>query len=190
MKICIFPGTFNPIHLGHIKMAEYVLSNYNFEKIIFIPSYLPPHKEIDSRLANHRYNMVKLALDSNPKFEISDIEYKSETKSYSLITVKKIIEQCGIKNRLYFIIGTDAFIKIESWYKADELKPLVHFIVFPRKGDDIVELDNLREKGWDFEITNMDYVDISSTEIRAGKEVNKVNTNVEAYIKENELYKS
>ena len=190
MNICIFPGTFNPIHLGHIKMAEYVLSNYNFEKIIFIPSYLPPHKEIDSRLANHRYNMVKLALDSNPKFEISDIEYKSETKSYSLITVKKIIEQFDIKNRLNFIIGTDAFIKIESWYKAEELKGLVHFIVFPRAGDDILKINELKEKGWDFEITNMNYVKISSTDIRTGKSSKDIDINVEAYIKENELYKS
>ena len=93
MSICIFPGTFNPIHNAHIKMAEFAVKNYNFEKIIFIPSYIPPHKEVDKVLAKHRYNMVKLAIANNPKFVISDIEYMSEGKSYSLITVKKIIEQ-------------------------------------------------------------------------------------------------
>lgn len=182
MTICIFPGTFNPIHEGHLKMAQYALKKYNFEKIIFIPSYLPPHKEIHSGLAQHRYKMVELAIKNNPKFKISDIEYQSEGKSYSLITVQKIIEQYNIKDRLNFIIGTDAFAKIDTWYKANELKELVHFIVFPRKGDSI---ENLTD--WDYEITDMEMVDISSTSIRNGKTNDIIN--VEGYIKNNGLYK-
>ncbi len=181
MSICIFPGTFNPIHDGHLKMAEYALEKYNFEKIIFIPAYLPPHKEIDAELAKHRYKMVELAIQGNPKFEISDIEYLSEGKSYSLITVQKIIEQYCIKDRLNFIIGTDAFAKIESWYKPNELKKLVHFIVFPRRGDIIENKDD-----WDYELTKMEMIDISSTDIRNG--INK-KTSVEGYIKEHGLYK-
>ena len=180
MSICIFPGTFNPIHDGHIKMAEFALEKYNFEKIIFIPSYIPPHKNINNELANHRYEMVKIAIKSNPQFEISDIEYKSSEKSYSLITVKKIIEQYSIKGRLNFIIGTDAFAKIDSWYKAEELKELVHFIVFPRRG---VTIEN--KEAWDYELTKMDYIDVSSTEIRNGK---IISTMVEGYIKKNGLY--
>ncbi|MBQ7763963.1 nicotinate (nicotinamide) nucleotide adenylyltransferase [bacterium] len=181
MTICIFPGTFNPIHEGHLKMAEFALEKFKFEKIIFIPAYIPPHKEIDSSLSEHRYNMVKLAIEKNPKFEISDIEYKNEGKSYSLITVKKIMEQYCIKDRLNFIIGTDAFAKIESWYKAEDLKKLVHFIVFPRKGDEINGF-----KDWDWELTDMNYIDISSTEIREGVKKNK---DLEGYIKKYGLYK-
>ena len=181
MSICIFPGSFNPIHEGHLKMAKYALEKYGFEKIIFIPAYLPPHKDIDKNLAKHRYRMVELAISKNPKFEISDIEYQSEGKSYSLITVQKIIEQYKIEGRLNFIIGTDAFAKINSWYKPEELKNLVHFIVFPRRGDEISGLED-----WDYEITEMDFVDISSTEIRSGK-YNNIN-GVEDYIKSNGLY--
>ena len=181
MSICIFPGTFNPIHEGHLKMAKFALEKYQFDKIIFIPSYIPPHKIIDKNLASHRFEMTKLAIKNNPKFEVSDIEYKLEGKSYSLITVKKIIEQYDIKGRLNFIIGTDAFAKIETWYKAEELKPLVHFIVFPRRGD-VIE----NKETWDYEIVDMDYVDISSTEIRKGL---KTITKIEGYIKENGLYK-
>ena len=181
MSICIFPGTFNPIHDGHIRMAEYALKKYGFEKIIFIPAYIPPHKEIDKNLAIHRYKMVQNAIKTNSKFEISDIEYKSEGKSYSLITVKKIIEQYCINSRLNFIIGTDAFAKIDSWYKSDELKELVHFIVFPRKEGDIEVISN----GWDYELADMELIDISSTEIR---EWLKKNTIVEGYIKEHGLY--
>lgn len=180
MSICIFPGTFNPIHNGHIKMAEFALEKYGFEKIIFIPAYIPPHKEINRELAAHRYEMVKLAIKNNSKFEISNVEYESSEKSYSLITVKKIIEQYRINGRLNFIIGTDAFDKIDSWYKADELKNLVHFIVFPRRGDIIKD-----KESWDYELTDMNFIDVSSTEIRNGI---KKDTSVEGYIKENGLY--
>ena len=135
MTICVFPGTFNPIHTAHLGMARFALEKYGFEKIIFIPSYIPPHKLVDSNLAKHRYNMVKLATENNRRFEVSDIEYKSEGKSYTLITVKKIKELYNIDGRLNFIIGTDAFKNIKTWYKADELKELVHFLVFPRNND-------------------------------------------------------
>lgn len=181
MSICIFPGTFNPIHRGHVAMAEFAIKNFDFEKIIFIPSFIPPHKDIDRNLAQHRYNMVKLAISDNPKFEISDIEYKNEGKSYSLITVKKIIQTYSIKGKLNFIIGTDAFAKIDSWYKAEELKQLVHFLVFPRG------VNVINKTGWDYELMNMEFIDISSTGIREyGCGTCK---KIEEYIKENGLYK-
>lgn len=187
MSICIFPGTFNPIHNGHLKMAEFVLKNYNFEKIIFIPAYLPPHKQIEGKLAEHRYKMVEIATSDNPKFEVSDIEYKRNEPSYSLITVKKIIEQYSINGRLSFIMGTDSFVKLNSWYKSEELKPLVHFIVFPRRGDGNEEIyQKFKTDGWDFEITTMDYEDISSTQIRSGAK--GIDNKVEDYIKKNGLY--
>ena len=183
MSICIFPGTFNPIHYGHLKMAEFALDKYKFEKIIFIPSYLPPHKEINKDLASHRYKMVELAIKNNPNFEISDVEYKSEGKSYSIITVKKIIEQYRINTRLNFIIGTDAFNKIDTWCQAEELKELVHFIVFDR-GE---KLDNI-SSGWDYELADLEFLDISSTGIRGGQTPDTIKA-VEEYIKEHGLYK-
>lgn len=182
MSICIFPGTFNPIHYGHLKMAEFALENFNLEKIIFIPSYLPPHKEINKDLASHRYKMVELAIKDNPKFEISDVEYKSEGKSYSIITVKKIIEQYNLKTRLNFIIGTDAFNKIDTWCQAEELKKLVHFIVFNR-GE---EINNISE-GWDYELADLKFLDVSSTSIRSGQVVDTIKE-VEDYIKNHGLY--
>ena len=184
MTICIFPGTFNPIHTAHLAMARFALEKYGFEKIIFIPSYIPPHKEISSNLAQHRYNMVKLAIANNPNFEISDIEYKSEGKSYTLITVKKIRETYGIKNRLNMIIGTDAFKNIKSWYKSDELKNLVRFIVFPR-GEDQIKPEDF--EGYSFELVDMNKINISSTEYREQR-INGITKEVEDYITENELY--
>ena len=180
LSICIFPGTFNPIHQAHIRMAEFALSYYGFEKIIFIPSYIPPHKNVVQDLVMHRYNMVKIAIADNPKFEISDIEYLSEGKSYSLITVQKILEQYRINGKLNFIIGTDAFDKIDTWYHADELRELVHFIVFPRG------ISSCTKDGWDYEIAPMSFIDISSTDIR--KKHNDTIKEVKDYIEKYELY--
>ena len=182
LSICIFPGTFNPIHQAHIRIAEFALSYYGFEKIIFIPSYIPPHKNVVQDLVMHRYNMVKIAIADNPKFEISDIEYLSEGKSYSLITVQKILEQYRINGKLNFIIGTDAFDKIESWYKAEELKNLVHFIVFPR-GVVINKKD-----GFDYEMAPLAFFDISSTDVRNNHD-NDTISKVKDYIEENGLYR-
>lgn len=189
MNICVFAGTFNPIHNAHIKMAEFALEKFGFDKIIFIPSFIPPHKEIDANLSQHRLNMVKLAISNNPKFEISDIEYKLGGKSYSICTVKQILEQYNIKGRLNFIIGTDAFSKLKSWYHSDELKDLVHFIVFPRRGDGNEDMyKEFKNNGWDFEVVNSVLMDISSTEIRKRKKYD-INKEVKDYIEVNELYK-
>ena len=184
MNICIFPGTFNPIHAGHLKMADFALKEFGFDKIVFIPAYIPPHKDINKNLALHRYNMVKLAIAENSKFAISDIEYRSEGKSYSLITVKKIIEEYNLKNKLNFIIGTDAFKNIKTWFHTEELSKLVHFIVFPR-GEDIINTEDFND--YSFEIVNMPKVDLSSTVLRA-KHGAGCNKKVEEYIKLNGLY--
>ena len=180
MKLCIYSGTFNPIHRAHLQVADYVSKNYDFDKILFIPAFKPPHKDYDPKMSFHRFNMVKLATAHNPKLEVSDIEYKKEGKSYSLITVKEIIEQYNIPGKLNFLIGTDAFAKINSWYKADELKQLVHFIVFPRG----IEINDKAD--WDYEIAPMDFFDISSTEIREKR--NDSIKEVKDYIEKNDLY--
>ena len=184
MTICIFPGTFNPIHMGHLMMAQFAVKKFGFEKIIFIPAYLPPHKDVNSNLAKHRYNMVKLATAKNFRFSVSDIEYKSEGKSYTLITVKKIREQYGMYDRLNMIIGTDAFKNIKSWYKTEELKDLVHFIVFPR-GNDIIKPDEFND--YDYELVDCRKFDVSSTEIRNEKGTEEIGE-VKEYIAENKLY--
>lgn len=180
MNICIFPGTFNPIHQAHIRVAEFALDFYKFDKIIFIPAFIPPHKKIDLNLAKHRFNMVKLATKDNAKFEVSDIEYMNQGKSYSLLTVKEIMKQYNIKGKINFIIGTDAFDNIDNWYKANELRSLVHFIVFPR-GVNISE-----KKLWDYEIAPMEFLDISSTKIR--KTHDDAIKDVKDYIEQNDLY--
>lgn len=184
MTICVFPGTFNPIHIAHLRIAQFAVQKYGFEKVIFIPSYIPPHKTVDSNLAKHRYNMVKLAVERNLRFGVSDIEYKSEGKSYTLITVKKIREMYNIDGRLNFIIGTDAYKNIKTWYKADELKDLVHFIVFSR-GEDVINPEDF--EGYDYELADCRRFDVSSTDIRV-EHKDEITKEVKEYIFENGLY--
>ena len=184
MNICIFSGTFNPIHEAHIRVAEFALNNYGFDKIIFIPAFIPPHKDINPELAKHRFEMVKLATAYNDKFEVSDIEYvlgQNGEKSYSLNTVKKIRELYNINEKLNFLIGTDALEKIESWYRTEELSKLVHFIVFPR-GVKLTPKPN-----YDYELANMSFWDISSTDLRTHRE-NTTLKEVKEYIKNHGLY--
>lgn len=184
MNICIFPGTFNPIHEAHLNVANFALKNFAFDKIIFIPAYIPPHKEINKNIAFHRLKMVQLATAFNPRFEVSDIEFNAEEKSYTLNTVKKIKEIYKINGKVNMLIGTDAFINIKSWYKVEELSELVHFIVFPRGVD--ININDFKE--YDYELTTMKYLPISSTELRNGKFRDKINNEVREYIKQNDLY--
>ncbi len=194
MKLCVFQGTFNPIHKVHLKVAEFALNYYHFDKILFIPAYLPPHKEVDKNLAQHRFNMVKLAIQENDKFDISDIEYKRNGRSYTYLTILELKKLYKITNKINFLIGTDAFEKIDTWYETDKLKEHLHFIVFPRcKNFNESDFDKFKVMGYDFEFAPMDYIDVSSTEVRDNinhqKSVEELEIpKVVEYIKENGLY--
>ncbi len=195
MELCIFSGTFNPIHNGHLYMAEYVIKNFGISKILFIPAFVPPFKNTAPELAKHRYKMVELAIKNNPDFEISDIEFRHSGKSYTYLTIKELYERYKIDGKINFIIGTDAFESLDKWYKSEELRKMIRFIVFVRKNDfDSSKYDIMKTKGYDFKFANMQFNDISSTEIRERIKNNKELTGllpaeVERYIKENGLYK-
>ena len=195
MKLCVYCGTFNPIHNAHIQVARYIKEHYNFDKIIFIPAYKPPHK--DTALSEHRFNMVKLAIQNIDGFEISDIEYKSEENSYTFNTLTKLYEiYPNIEGKINFIIGTDAFRNIKSWYNTDGLKQQAKFIVFKRETEfDSHDFDILKDDGYDFEFAQKPFEDISSTNLREcvkeGKSIKDlVPEAVYNYIKKNGLYKN
>ena len=194
MKLCVFAGTFNPIHNAHIMMAKYILNNFDFDKFLFIPAYIPPHKDYDRDMCVHRLNMVKLAIEDVPEFEVSDIEFLREGKSYTYLTINELYKKYNVEGKINFIIGTDAFENIESWYEAEKLKELLDFIVFVRD-DDVVNFDYLSERGYRYKFAHMDFVDISSTMIRNLIENNEEISNlvpakVEEYIRENGLYRN
>ena len=139
--------------------------------------------------------MVKLAIDGNDKFEVSDIEFKREGKSYTYITICELKEIYNINGRINFTIGTDAFKYINSWYEFDKLKKLVKFIVFVREDNfNPSEYDYLKQQGVEFEFETLSYEDISSTQLRNLIKNNQdiseyVPKKVEEYIVNNGLYK-
>lgn len=195
MRLCVFQGTFNPIHKVHLEVAKFAKEYYNFERILFIPAYIPPHKSVDKNLALHRFNMVKLAISEYNGFDISDIEYKREGNSYTYNTILELRKAYNITDeKINFLIGTDAFIKIRTWYKTDKLKELIHFIVFKRTNEfNKDDFNELRGFGYDFEFAPMNYIDVSSTRLREnlgnGISINDMELpKIREYIKEHGLY--
>ena len=195
MKLCVFQGTFNPIHNAHLRVAKYVRENFDYDKILFIPAFKPPHKDYDENLSNHRLEMVKLAVENLDGLEVSDIEYKREGLSYTYLTIQELYKQYDIEGKIGFIIGTDAFEQLPQWYETDKLKTLIDFILFKRS-DTINEntLALLSKRGYKFNMTDIDFLDISSTDIRNRIMVHKSVDNllpkrVLEYIDKNELYR-
>src|SRR5574344_665663 len=171
MKLCLFQGTFDPIHNAHINLCEYVKQKFDFDKILVIPASVPPHKYTDLSMSAHRLKMAQLAVMDKEYLEVSDIEFLREGKSYTFLTVQELYKNYDIEGKISFIIGTDAFAKIETWYETDKLKNLVDFILFKREDEkdfvkDATNLQNLKEKGYNYTMMKMPFLDISSTQIR------------------------
>lgn len=171
MKLCLFQGTFNPIHNAHLKICEYAKKNFDFDKILLIPAARPPHKNYDESFSLHRLNMAEIAAKNIDYIEVSDIEYQRDNLSYTVPTVEEIYEKYPVEGMINFIIGTDAFKNIESWYESEKLKNLVDFILFVREDEqslkeDETYLQKLKGKGYNYRMMNMPFVDISSTQIR------------------------
>ena len=189
---CYYFGTFNPVHLGHIKTAKDIISYLGFDKVVFVPVFAPCHKEVLTDSVD-RLNMLKLIEDD--KLTVSDIEFKLPKPSYSYRTVMEILKGKKKGEKVNYIIGFDAFINIEKWKNPEYLKENVHFIVLKRNGENRLEIEKLYNKGFDFEITDsISTIDVSSTEIRnkvkMGRDITGlVDENVKRYIEKNELYK-
>jgi len=129
----LFGGTFNPIHLGHLRGAEEIREAFCLQEVIFVPAAFPPHKVTETIIeAHHRLEMVKLAVQKNPYFSTSDVELRRPGKSYSIDTIRYFRERSP--NSLFFILGSDAFVEIETWKDFQHLFSLCNFIVMTRPG--------------------------------------------------------
>lgn len=196
MRLCVFQGTFNPIHNAHIAMANHIKRFGEYDTVLFIPAYKPPHKEIDDAMSNHRFKMVKQAISGESFFNISNIEFQNEKFSYTYVTISELYKRYRVDDKIGFIIGFDAFREITEWYEADKLKDLVHFIVFAREGEvDKDRLALLHYKGYKFSVATMQPLEISSTMVRERLEQGQsiaglVPSVVVEYIRENGLYKN
>jgi nicotinate-nucleotide adenylyltransferase len=146
-RIGILGGTFNPIHYGHLAAAEEVRERLNLDRVLFIPSFHPPHKqEDDVPSAAHRMEMFRIATMQNAAFEPSDIEITRGGKSYTIDTIETF-KRTHPDAELYFITGVDSFLDIQTWNRWERLLSLCTFVVLSRPGyrfADLLKIDFLR----------------------------------------------
>jgi len=164
MKVGLFGGSFNPPHLAHLIVAELVREQFGLDQVLWIPALIPPHKR-ESRLASaeHRLEMTRLAVASNPAFAVSDLELRRSGVSYTVDTVRTL--QTANPSVSYFlIIGGDSFRGFSSWYRPQEILERVPLIVYERGGRARAEMDTSLKGRVCF--ADAPRIDISSTAIR------------------------
>ncbi len=197
-KYGIFGGSFNPIHYGHLMICEYIKEEMGLDKVIFIPTGNPPHKDLELS-AKDRYEMVRLAISPNPDFEISDIETTRVKKSYTVDTIREL-KKIYKEEKLYFLIGLDSLFQLKTWMKIGDLSQEIEFVVALRPGyldrEEInKEIDFLRENfGTKINLIKTPLYEISSTDlrdrIREGKSLRYlIPKKVLDYIEESGFYK-
>ena len=143
MKIGILGGTFDPIHLGHLRTAEEVGENLGLEQVFLIPSASPPHKTNNSVTPfQHRLAMTRMAARTSPLLEALDIEGKRPGLSYTIETLKEIRQMYSPEPELFFILGNDAFLEIETWREYRKLFDYAHFIIIRRAGHEAGMFDS------------------------------------------------
>jgi len=199
MKIGILGGTFDPVHFGHLSIAKQAIEELALDKLIVVPSKLQPFKlDVLVTIGMHRIEMLKLAFDGFEKVTISDYELTKNEVSYTINTLQAFKKKYP-DSELWFLLGTDSFLKIEIWKNAKDLLTQFNLIVGARPGYKNKELDiqiKHLEKTYGTEIYKLsnEKFDISSTDIRTsinqGKAIDKyVPLAVERYITEYALYK-
>jgi len=167
-NIAIMGGTFDPIHYGHLTIAQCAYHHFDLDKVIFIPSGMPPHKA-DRKVASavDRYNMTRLAVENNPHFTVSSYEIDKAGFSYTVDTIK-YFKGIYYDSKLYFIVGSDALLEMHKWKSPDEIFEMCEVISATRPGyelrkSDLGTLDCFLNKINLFEVPALD---ISSTDIR------------------------
>jgi nicotinate-nucleotide adenylyltransferase len=132
MRIGILGGTFNPVHIAHLRIAEEVRERFDLERVIFVPASTPPHKPLAGDLPfDMRHRMVELAIAGNPSFTVSDIEGLREGKSYSIDTIHALREEFP-GDELFFVIGSDSFLDIGTWLRYESIFALCNIVVVER----------------------------------------------------------
>ncbi len=133
MRIGLFGGSFDPVHQGHLLAAEGAQKALNLDRVLWIVSGIPPHKGPPSRVSpEDRFNLVTLAIQGNPHFEVSRVELDSPSPSYTIDTVRRLQAQGAPAAQWFFLIGSDNARELACWKSFDQLKTLVRFAVIPR----------------------------------------------------------
>ena len=198
MNIGVLGGTFDPIHMGHLIIAEEVRARLDLAEVLFIPAgqpWLKPNNAISP--AQHRVEMVRLAISDEPSFKISTMEIERPGPSYTVDTIIELSGQIGAGDKLFFILGWDNLIQLPRWHEPSRLVKLCRLVPVPRVGHPSPDLDSLETAipGLAQSLIMLDtpQIEISSSEIRErvarGLSIHQlVPEPVERYIREHRLY--
>jgi len=160
MKIGILGGTFNPVHIGHLILAEEAREKLGLDKIFFVPANIPPHKDNGNIAeAGIRLKMLKLAIKANKHFGVSDAEIKRQGRSYTIDTIREFKERYP-QDEMYFIIGSDLLKYLEEWKDLSEINKMVKFIAATRPGYPLEKIPSY------IQTLGIRAVDISGFEVR------------------------
>ena len=193
MRIGILGGSFDPLHKGHLFMAQTAYEEYNLDEIWLIPNGNAPHKD-GSKMATpiQRYEMCKYAESYYPFIKVDDIEIISKERSFTYITLQKLTEMYP-ENQYYFIMGADSLDYFEKWGHPEIISSLCTLLVINRDEftkeemeEKIISLKGLFDVT--IEIVNSGKYDISSTEIRSGEKLEELLPEIKDYIIRNHLY--
>lgn len=197
-KIGIIGGTFNPVHIGHLILAEGAYEEYHLDTVMFLPNKLPPHKKNMKIVEEyHRVNMIKLAIQKNPHFSFSDAELKRTGFSYTSDTLQYFTQR-NPNSQYYFIVGADSLNYMEEWHEPEVIFQKATILAAPRGFVDTLQIDaKIRSLHShyhaDIQKLHQPNIEISSNWIRQLKQANQsiryyVPQEVEEYIEEHHLY--
>jgi len=212
--IGVFGGTFDPVHLGHTHSAQAVADELNLTKILFIPTYIPPHKNcinsVPTANAKQRLAMVELVCNENKLFECDNTELQRQQYSYTVDTLEELTEKYP-EQRLYFMIGMDSLLTFTSWHRFQDILKLCHLVVSSRPNYDLTQMNNdTRALLLKHQVDNLSelngvctgaiifskplFIDISSSHIRQHLKANKscqqqLSPNIVNFINKNQLYR-
>lgn len=195
-RMGIMGGTFDPIHYGHLRIAELAREAFALDRVVFVPNGMPAHKDNGLVSPPHaRLAMTELAVASNPHFACSRIEIDRAGPSYALDTVRGFRHAHPVLKALYWIIGADTIPQIPTWHQADRLVQECHFIAVTRPGYDDASLYGLEERVPPSCVSFLAApgLEISGTrlreDVRAGRSIKYlIPEAVEAYLLQNALY--
>lgn len=193
MRLGILGGTFDPVHIGHLLLAESAREQLELHRVLFVPAALQWRKaERKITEARHRLQMLRLALSDNPAFQISEMEIARGGPSYTVETLEELSRTCA-GDDLYFILGEDALADLTNWREPDRIVRLARLVVAARRVDGAPPARGKYAEG--AVRLEMPLLEISSTDIRrrvaAGRSIRyRVPASVEAYILDNGLYRS
>lgn len=165
MNVGVFGGTFDPIHLGHLRVAEEVGEALGLDRVLFMPARLPPHKTGVEIPPEMRLEMVRRAVAPNDRFEASDLELRREGPSYSVVTLKELRRTLSPGDRLWFLLGEDAFREIHTWHRFPEIFEEADLAVM-RRPPGAGELRPPASLAWEFRPTESGFRHRSGREVR------------------------